>query len=116
MEEFGISHADIIPHAFQRYNENASNSDQFYQQLCWEHLPPELTYGSLTDDWGYPGEPRDSKRELFIANSDIIERLYGELTEELCMIYGRAFYRINHVSDLRVTTIDEVSTCIRYWK
>lgn len=117
LSEFGIGIGEVIPHSFKHYNENSSESSSFYQQLCWEHLPPEENFTLETDDWGFPGTLYQPKRDLFIANADLIESAYGELVGELSYLFGGAFYQLNNKAEtVAVLDINEVTTCLRYWK
>lgn len=117
LDEFGIGIEGAIPHAFKRYNENSSESIETYQRLCWDFLPEEESFISEMDDWGFPGQPRCSKREQFILNAESIEKEYGLLLAEIGLVYAEAFYLVGmKASDICVVGIDEVQTCLHYWK
>lgn len=121
LEEFGITFDDVIPLAFKYANENSISSHEENKKLCWQFLPNEPSCVSEDDMWGYHSLDvmyRDSKRENFISNSEEIEKDFAALIEELSLIYSETFYLISleKSTDVRVLDVNEVATCLRYWK
>lgn len=117
--EFGIKAEDILSHAYKHCTNDVWEDPSHFQKLCWEHIPDELSYVNHSDDWGIPNDRMDDKRALFIMNSDEIEIMFGDLIQEVSYVYGDAFYRFKHeahAKDIGVLHLDEVSTCLRYWK
>ncbi len=117
LSEFGIGVGEVLPHSYKHYNENATGDRRHYCQLCWEHLPQEENVTLDSDDWGIPGNIYQPKRDLFIANADIIESAYGDLVKELSRAFSGAFGQLNNKAEsVALLDINEVTTCLRYWK
>lgn len=118
--EFGIELAQILPNCFDVYNSDTWEDKDHYSKLCWGFLPEEESGISENDDWGFLTDHvlmRSDKRENFIVNSDHIEKDFGLILPELNDIYGEAFYKLrSKASSIKLLSIDEVSTCIAYWK
>lgn len=121
LEEFDITFNDVLPLAFKHANENYIGNAIENGKLCWEFLPNEASCVSENDIWGFHSNhvwPRDDKRENFIINSEEIEKDFAALIEELSLIYSETFYLISLKDSnvVSVVDIDEVTTCLHYWK
>lgn len=121
MEEFGITFEDVLPYAFKHCNSNFINSFDETKKLCWHFLPNESSCVSELDDWGYHGSHvryNDVKRERFISNCEKIEMDFATLVEEISNVYSDSFYLIgvNANNEVKVSAVDEVMTCLHYWK
>lgn len=119
LSEFRIELTNVLPDSFDVYHAPTWQNQEQYNQLCWSHLPEEdNTFADIDGlTFGFNEVRPVSKRESFIVNSDKIEKDYGLLLADLTAIYGEAFYQLrDKANKIKLLSIDEVSTCLLYWK